>query len=139
MPVRPEDRREPVARFFARPIHVSFWVDDLIFIMSTPEHGDCVGFEGGCAMCGELYSRALKVHEMWVKARALKSLNMPLSTVGLGAEGARWARSGVSAVEAIGRVYCPIAWPPPGHDPGADCGVALLPGSGPMWPWDILD
>jgi hypothetical protein len=51
----------------------------------------------------------------------------------------RRARSGVSAVEAIGRVYCPIAWPPPGHDPGADCGVALLPGSGPMWPWDILD
>ncbi len=42
-------------------------------------------------------------------------------------------------MEAIGRVYCPIAWPPPGHDPGADCGVALLPGSGPMWPWDILD
>ncbi len=28
-------------------------------------------------------------------------------------------------MEAIGS---PIAWPPPGHDPGADCGVALLPG-----------
>ena len=33
-----------VARFFARlptPVHVAAWVDDLIFIMSTPPHGDC--------------------------------------------------------------------------------------------------
>ena len=29
-----------------------------------------------------------------------------------------------SAVEAIGRVYCPIAWLPPGHDPDASGGVA---------------
>ncbi len=28
------------------------------------------------------------------------------------------ARSGGSAVEVIRRVYCPIAWLPPGHDPG---------------------
>jgi hypothetical protein len=31
-----------VARFFARltePVHDAAWVDDLIFIMSTPEHG----------------------------------------------------------------------------------------------------
>ena len=35
-----------VARFFARltdPVHVAAWVDDLIFIMSTPEHGGCAG------------------------------------------------------------------------------------------------
>jgi hypothetical protein len=40
-----------VARFFARltePIHVAAWVDDLIFIMATPEHGECAGFAGGC-------------------------------------------------------------------------------------------
>ena len=67
-----------MARFFARPIHVAFWVDDLIFIMST-QHSDCVGFKGGCAVCGEFYGRALKVQEMWLKARAL---NMPLSTKG---------------------------------------------------------
>ena len=58
---------------------MAFWVDYLIFIMSTPEHSDCVGFKGGCAVCGEFYGRALKVQEMWVKARAL---NMPLSTKG---------------------------------------------------------
>jgi hypothetical protein len=32
-----------VARYFARlpdPVHVASWVDDLIFIMSTPEHGE---------------------------------------------------------------------------------------------------
>ena len=63
MPVRPEDRREPVARFFARPIHVAFWVDDLIFIMSTHEHSDC-DFKDGCAVYGEFYGRALKVQEM---------------------------------------------------------------------------
>ncbi len=42
-------------------------------------------------------------------------------------------------MEAIGRVDCPIAWLPPGHDPGAGVGVALLPESGPLWPWGILD
>jgi hypothetical protein len=44
--------RRTVARFFARLtelVHVAAWVDDLIFIMSTPEHGKCDGFEGGCA------------------------------------------------------------------------------------------
>ncbi len=70
---------------------------------------------------------------------AMTSTVCTLVLVVLAAIMASRARSGVSAVEAIGRFYCPIAWPPPGHDPGADCGVALLPGSGPMWPWDILD
>ena len=35
-----------VARYFARlptPVHVAAWVDDLIFIMSTPEHDVCDG------------------------------------------------------------------------------------------------
>ena len=35
-----------VARYFARlqsPVYVAAWVDDLIFIMSTPEHGACDG------------------------------------------------------------------------------------------------
>ena len=45
-----------------------------------------------------------------------------------------------SAVEAIGRVYCPIALLPPGHDPGADCGVASTARQrGRFRPWDILD
>jgi hypothetical protein len=34
------------------------------------------------------------------------------------------ARGGRNAVEAIGRVYCQIAWLSPGHDPGASGGVA---------------
>ncbi len=55
-------------------------VDDLIFVMSTPEHGECAGFEGGCAVCGEYYGRALKVQELWQpKAHAL---NVPLSAKG---------------------------------------------------------
>ncbi len=71
-----------VARFFARltePVHGAAWVDDLIFIMATPVHGECAGFEGGCAVCGEHYGRALKVprQEMW-QAKA-RSLNIPLS------------------------------------------------------------
>ncbi len=48
-----------------------------------------------------------------------------------------WGRG--SEVEAIGRVYCPIAWLPPGHDPGAGVGVALLPGSGPLWRNPLLE
>jgi hypothetical protein len=49
-----------VARYFARlpdPVHVASWVDDLIFIMSTPEHGDCAGFVGGCPVCTEYHGR----------------------------------------------------------------------------------
>jgi hypothetical protein len=72
-----------VARFFARltePIHVAAWVDDLIFIMSTPEHGECAGFAGGCPVCEEYHGRAVKVQEMWrEKAR---NLNLPLSAKG---------------------------------------------------------
>ena len=101
MPVRPEDRREPVARFFARSIHVASWVDYLIFIMSTPEHSDCVGFKGGCAVCGEFYGRALKVQEMWLKARAL---NMPLSTKGQ-AIGRRGALAGLGIDTHRGRFH----------------------------------
>ncbi len=36
-------------------------------------------------------------------------------------------------MEAIGRVYCPIAWLPPGHNPGPGVGMALLPSS-----WAVL-
>ena len=72
-----------VARSFARLtylMHVAAWVDDLIFIMSTPEHGECAGFEGGCEVCAEYRGRALKVQEMWQeKARRL---NIPLSAKG---------------------------------------------------------
>ena len=40
-------------------------MDDLIFIMSTPQHEECAGFEGGCEVCAEYHGRALKVQEMW--------------------------------------------------------------------------
>jgi hypothetical protein len=72
-----------VARYFARlpdPVHVASWVDDLIFIMSTPEHGECAGFVGGCPVCTEYHGRALKVQELW-HAKARK-LNIPLSAKG---------------------------------------------------------
>ena len=50
------------------------------FIMSTPEHGDCASFVGGCAMCEEYYGRALRVQALWEdKAR---KLNIPLSAKG---------------------------------------------------------
>jgi hypothetical protein len=64
-----------LARFFAQlmdQIHVA----DLIFIMATPEHGQCAGFEGGCAVCEEQYGHALKLQAMWQeKARALMLLS----------------------------------------------------------------
>ncbi len=63
----------PLLDSSTEPVHVAAWVDDLIFIMATPEHSECAGFEGGCAVCGEYYGRALKVQEMWqAKARLLK-------------------------------------------------------------------
>jgi hypothetical protein len=55
---------------------VASWVDDMIFIMSTPEHGECAGFEGGYSVCAEFHGRALKVQELW-HAKALK-LDIPL-------------------------------------------------------------
>ena len=55
-------------------------MDDLIFIMSTPEHGECAGFVGGCPVCTEYHGRALKVQELW-HAKARK-LNIPLSAKG---------------------------------------------------------
>jgi len=61
-------------------VHVASWVDDLIFTMSTPEHGDCAGFVGGCPVCTEYHGRALKVQELW-HAKARK-LNVPLSAKG---------------------------------------------------------
>ena len=45
--------------------------------------------------------------------------------------------SGGDAVEAIADLSS-IATLPPGHDPGADCGVATLSGSGGTWPLDNL-
>ena len=72
-----------VARYFARlpsPVHVAAWVDDLIFIMSTPDHGICAGHEGGCAVCAEYYGRALLVQQQW-RAKAAR-LNIPLSGKG---------------------------------------------------------
>ena len=67
-----------------------------------PEHSDCVGFKGGCAVCGEFYGRALKVQEMWVKARAL---NMPLSTKGQ-AVGRRGALAGLASTRTGGAFIC---------------------------------
>jgi hypothetical protein len=72
-----------VARYFARlpdPVHVAAWVDDLIFVMNTPEHGDCPGFEGGCEVCAEYHGRALEVQAMWRRKAA--ALNIPLSEKG---------------------------------------------------------
>jgi hypothetical protein len=61
-------------------VHVASWVDDLIFIMSTPEHGECASLEGGCPVCMEYHGRALKVQELWhVIAH---KLNIPLSAKG---------------------------------------------------------
>ena len=55
-------------------------MDDLIFVMSTPEHWECAGFEGGCDFCAEYHGWALKVQEMWQeKARRLI---IPLSAKG---------------------------------------------------------
>jgi len=73
-------------------VHVAAWVDDLIFIMKTPEHGECAGFEGGCPVCQEYHDRALDVQRLWQdKARRL---NIPLSEKGhvVGQAGAvsRW-------------------------------------------------
>jgi hypothetical protein len=72
-----------VAWYFALlpdPVHVTSWVDDLIFIMSTPNHGGWPCFEGGCSVCTEYHGRALKVQELWhEKAR---KLNIPLSAKG---------------------------------------------------------
>ncbi len=31
------------------PVHVAAWVDDLIFIMSTPAHGECACLHGLCS------------------------------------------------------------------------------------------
>jgi hypothetical protein len=45
-------------------------------------------------------------------------------------------------VEAFGRVYIPIAWLPPGHDPGAGHGGGVAISAQQrdrIWPWDILD
>jgi len=72
-----------VARYFARlpsPVHVAAWVDDLIFIMQTPEHGDCNGFEGGCEVCAEYHGRAVLVQDEWRKKAA--RLNITLSEKG---------------------------------------------------------
>ena len=62
------------------PVHVASWVDDLIFIMATPVHDTCSGFDGGCPTCAEYRDRALAVQAMWEdKARRLK---IPLSGKG---------------------------------------------------------
>jgi hypothetical protein len=58
----------------------SAWVDDLIFVKSTPEHGERAGFDGGCPMCMEYHGRAVVVQVMWL-ARA-RRLNIPLSAKG---------------------------------------------------------
>ncbi len=60
-----------------RPVHVASWVDDLIFVMSTPEDGECACFESYCEVCWEYYCHALKVQEL-LQAKA-RALNIPLS------------------------------------------------------------
>ena len=72
-----------VATYFARlqsPVHVAAWVDDLLFIMSTPEHGACDGFAGGCRVCAEYHGRAFEVQRLR-KEKAAK-LRIPLSEKG---------------------------------------------------------
>jgi hypothetical protein len=74
-----------VARFFVRlpkPVHVALWMDDLIFIMSTTEHGSAPASKctGGCSVCAKYYGRALKVQELW-HAKACK-LNISISAKG---------------------------------------------------------
>jgi hypothetical protein len=70
-----------VARYFARlPDPVTSWVDDLIFILSTQEHGDCAGFVGGCPVCTEYHGRALKIQELWHAKE--RKLNISLSAKG---------------------------------------------------------
>ena len=84
-----------VERFSARltdQVHVAAWVDDLIFNMSTPEHGGCAGFEGGCEVCTEYHGRALKVQDMW-QDKAWR-LNIPLSAKG----------------NPVGQRECPRGW-----------------------------
>ena len=62
------------------PVHVAALVDDLLFIISTPEHAECACFDGGCEVCDEAHGKALKIQEAWFeKARAL---NIPLSAEG---------------------------------------------------------
>jgi hypothetical protein len=61
-------------------VHVASWVDDLIFIISTPEHGECAGFDGGCPVCTEYHGRALKVQELWLSKT--RKRNIPLSAKG---------------------------------------------------------
>lgn len=61
-------------------LHIASRVDDRLVIMSTPEHGRCAGFEGGCSVCAEYHGRAINVQEMWhEKAR---KLNIPLPAKG---------------------------------------------------------
>ena len=52
----------------------------MIFVMSTPEHGECASSEGGCKVCAEYHGRALKVQEMWQEKA--QWLNFPLSAMG---------------------------------------------------------
>ena len=89
-----------MARYYARlsdPVHVAAWVDDLLFIMSTPEHAECAG---GCAVCVEAHGKALRVQEAWLeKARAL---NIPLSAKGH-TVGQRGTYSGVAIDTFSGR------------------------------------
>ena len=91
MSVRAEDRRLSTGQYRALggslllSAHVASWVDDLIFIIATPEHGECAGFEGGCPVrygpvCAEYHGRALKVQDKWI-AKA-NSLKIPLSAKG---------------------------------------------------------
>jgi hypothetical protein len=70
--------------------------------MATPEHGECAGVEGGCAVCGEYYGRALKVQEMW-QAKA-RSLNIPLSAKGHSV-GQRGAYTGLAIDTHKGRFH----------------------------------
>lgn len=94
-----------VARYFARlptPVHVAPWVDDLIFIMATPEHGACNGFERGCPVCAEAHCRAVEVQRLWTeKAR---KLNIPLSAKGHPV-GQRGAFTGLGLDTFAGRYF----------------------------------
>jgi hypothetical protein len=102
---------------------------------------DCPASPASCLHQPQLGSRPAgrppqrqRVHPEPIPTQARASATGATSTgqqVGIGAEEPQ-ERGGGDRV-----IYCPIAWLPPGYDPGA--AWQLLPGSGHFVPWNILD
>jgi hypothetical protein len=74
-----------------------------------------------------------RVHPWWIPTQ-----DPPLRLRGLRAPAHKSSLGWRSTVDV--RVYFPIAWLPPGHDPGAGGGVAISAQQRDrIWPWDVLD